>query len=109
SVGVDFAPGLVEEAPQMAVGAAPDRARPHLLHFLRDHADIGPVAAVVGEAIEAKAVVEPADEHDVVLERNVGAPAAATAAETSATAAAAEATATTEAAAPAHARPSTAA
>src|SRR5262249_52847894 len=74
-----------------------DRLRHYRLHLLGDHADIGLVAAVVGEAIEAKAVVEVAEQHDVVLEGDVR---AATAAAASAAPAATEAAAT----AAAHAR-----
>jgi hypothetical protein len=44
------------------------------LHFLRQDADIGLVAAVIAEAIEPKAVVETAEKGDVVLKRNIGAP-----------------------------------
>jgi hypothetical protein len=50
------------------------------LHFLRHDADIGLVAAVIAEAIEPKAVVEPAEKGDVVLKRNVGPPAASSSA-----------------------------
>ena len=50
------------------------------MHLLRHNADIEFVAAVIGEAIEAEAVVEPAQQGDVVLEPNVGAASAAPAA-----------------------------
>ena len=63
----------------VAVRAARYRFRHHGLHLLRHHPDIGGVAAVVDEAIIAEAVVEPPEQHDIVLEAHVGAtPAAAT-------------------------------
>src|SRR5262249_24970108 len=69
------------------------------LHFLRNHADIGTIAAVVAEAIVAKAVRQVAEKNDIVLEHDIGPTAAATtpttATESSATAT--EATATTDA------------
>src|SRR5262245_13653155 len=118
-VGLELDAEPVIEDPQVAVAAAHDRFRHDALHLLRHHADIGLVAAVVAEAIEAEAVVEPAEQRDVVLERNIRppsttattAPAAATTAEpaataaaetaaTAATAAAAEAAAAARAAAP---------
>src|SRR5262245_35949732 len=116
-VGLELDAEPVIEDPQVAVAAAHDRFRHDALHLLRHHADIGLVAAVVAEAIEAEAVVETAEQRDVVLERNIRpssttattAPAAATttaepaataAAETAATAAAAEAAAAARAAAP---------
>src|SRR5262249_39095634 len=55
------------------------------LHLLRHHADIGFVAADIAEAIEAEPVVEPAEQNDVVLERDIGPPAAATTATAAAT------------------------
>src|SRR5947209_3096489 len=86
-VGLELQAELVIEHPQRAVAAAHDRIGHYSLHFLRHHADIGLVAAIVAEAIEAEAVVEMAKERDVVLEHHVGSPAAATAASSTATAA----------------------
>src|SRR5215472_9432172 len=84
----------VVEDPEIAVPTARHRPRHDGLHFLRNHAHIGTVAAVVAEAVESQPVVEMAEQHDVVLERDIGSPAA--------TAATAAAAATTEpAAAPA--------
>src|SRR5271154_1911999 len=78
-VGLERQTDLVVENPQIAVSAAHDRSRHDSLHLLRHHADIELVAAVVGEAIEAKAVVEPPQQGNVVLEPNIGAsPATAT-------------------------------
>src|SRR5262249_10905734 len=70
----------------------PDRRRlwPDGYDFLRQHADIHFVAAVIAEAIESQAVIEPADKRDVMLEPDIGAASAAatTAAATTAAAAA---------------------
>src|ERR1700722_19396120 len=68
---------LVVVHTQIAVAIARDRFRYDLLHLLGHDADIGLVAAVVAEAIEAQAVVETAEQRDVVLEHDVG-PAPAT-------------------------------
>src|SRR5262245_16849405 len=84
-VGLEFHAELVVEDSQVAVAAAHDRVRHDGPHLLRHDADIGAVAAVVGEAIEAEAVVEMAEQDDVVLERNIGPPAAAAAAAATAT------------------------
>ena len=47
---------------QIAVVTTSDRIRSHRLHFLRDHPDIDFVAAVVGETIVTKTVVEPPEQ-----------------------------------------------
>jgi hypothetical protein len=44
------------------------------LDFLRHHADMDLVAAVVAEAVEAEAVIEVAEKGNVVLEHDVGSP-----------------------------------
>src|SRR5262245_57728255 len=82
---------VVEDA-EVAVAATHDRVRPDRLHLLRHHADIGAVAAGVAEAVEAEAIVEMAEQRDVVLERHIGAPAAAAAAAAATPATATEAT-----------------
>src|SRR3954468_7063520 len=64
---------------QDTLGIAAHRIRPHELHLLRHHADIGLVASVVAEAIEAKSVVETAEVRDVVLHPDAGAASAASA------------------------------
>ena len=73
--------------------AAHDRVGHDRLHLLRHYADIGLVAAVVGKTIEAEPIVEMAEQPDVFLQRDVGAPSTATAA-AAATTATAETTAT---------------
>src|SRR5579871_2461058 len=83
--------------PEIAVRALRHGFRRDNPHLLRHHADIGGMPSVVDEAIEAETVVQPADEHDVVLEADVGtAPASATSPAHSA------ASAATHAAAPTH-------
>src|SRR5580693_10697184 len=76
----------------IAVRAARYRFRRHGSHLLGHHPDIGGVAAVVDEAIIAETVVEPPEEHDIVLEAHVGATPAAAAPAAAAPAAAAPAT-----------------
>src|ERR1700760_1073943 len=93
AVALEFKPELFVIDTQIAVAAAGDGLGPHRLHFLGDDADVGLMAAVIGEAIKASAVVETAEQDDVVLQRDVGAPAAA-----AATAPASSATATEAAA-----------
>src|SRR5262245_47537657 len=79
-VGLQLQAELVIEDHKVAVPTSLDRLRHDRLHLLRHEADIGLVAAVIAEAIEPKPVVEVAEEDDVVLERNIGAPAAASSA-----------------------------
>src|SRR5262245_2108679 len=112
-VGLELEAEPIVEDAQVAVAPAHDCLRHDGLHVLRHHADIGLVAAVVAEAIEAEAVVEMAEQRDVVLQRNIRPPtaaspeAAATAAE--ATAAAPEAAASAPEAAVAAGEPACAA
>ena len=83
----------------MAVLATHHSLRHDWLHILRDHADIGLVAAVVAKAIVAQAVSEMAEKNDIVLQRNIGpSPAATTAASAATTAATAAPRAATTAA-----------
>lgn len=99
-VGLELDAELVVEDPQIAVAATDDGVGHHLLHFLRHYADVGAVAAVIAEAIIAKAVGEMAEEDDIMLQRDVGsAPAAAASAAAAAEAATATTTETTTAAA----------
>ena len=87
--------------PQVSVVPAGNRLWTDLLHFLRDHADIGLIAAVVAEAIEAKTVLEMSEKDDVMLKPDIGSP--------SATASTTTPTTTTEATPAAPAGPHTAA
>src|SRR5262252_8438426 len=89
-VGFELHPELVVEDSQIAVAATYDRIRPDRLYFLRHHADIGLVAAVIDKAIESKAIIEMTEQGDVVLECDIRASSAAAA---SATATASAATA----------------
>jgi hypothetical protein len=61
------------------------------LHLLRDNSDIGFFASIINEAIEAKAVVEMAEQDDLVLKPKIGSPSAATATTSKAASAAVEA------------------
>ena len=70
--------------PEIAVAAALDGVGPHCIDLLRHHADIGLVAAVVGKAIVAESVFQMAEQHNVVLERDVRSASAATSAATAA-------------------------
>ena len=56
------------------VAAAQYRRGHDCLDFLRHHADIRLVAAVVAEAVEVEAVIEVAEKRDVVLTHHVGSP-----------------------------------
>jgi hypothetical protein len=78
-VSLKFQPGLVVKDPQVAVPTAHDRLRDNPLHLLRDNSDIGFFASIINEAIEAKAVVEMAEQDDLVLKPKIGSPSAATA------------------------------
>src|SRR5882724_4530199 len=73
-VGLELQAELVVEDTQIAVAAAQYRRGHDCLDFLRHHADIGLVAAVVAEAVEAEAVIEVAEKRDVVLKHHVGSP-----------------------------------
>src|ERR1700733_13984436 len=78
-VGLERQPEPVVGNAHVTVDAARHRFGHHGLHLLRHHPDIGGVSAIVDEAIIAEAVVEPPEQHDIVLEAHVGAtPAAAT-------------------------------
>ena len=51
-----------------------------MLHLTRHHPDIGGVTAVVDEPIVAEAVLQPPDEHDIVLQAQIRAATSAPAA-----------------------------
>jgi 1-aminocyclopropane-1-carboxylate deaminase/D-cysteine desulfhydrase-like pyridoxal-dependent ACC family enzyme len=98
-VSLEFDADLVVVDTQVTVAVTNDCLRHHLLHLLRHDAHIGAMAAVIAEAIVAKAVGEMAKQDDVVFDRDVGAPSAAT---TAAAAATPEAAATATEAAGSH-------
>ena len=54
--------------PEIAIAAARHRARQYDLDLLRYHADIGLVTADITEAVIAEAIVEMAEQHDVVFQ-----------------------------------------
>src|SRR5262245_234944 len=71
--GHEFQPETIIVDPQIPVGAAPDCAGFNLLHLLRHDANIGgAIAALVAEAVEFEAIVEPPQRDDVLLEADVG-------------------------------------
>src|SRR5215218_4143034 len=71
-VGLKLDAERVVRDPQVTIAPTHHRGRHDRLHFLRHHANVGLVAAVVGEAIEAEAIFEVAEEEDVMLEHHVG-------------------------------------
>ena len=80
--------------PEITIAAAHHRTWHDRAYFLRHDPDIGLVAAEIAEAVIAEAVVQMPKQDDVVLQRDIGAPAAtaaatSTAAKPSATASAA--------------------
>src|SRR5262245_39747169 len=91
-------PESVVEHAQRTITIAHDGFWHHGLHFLRNHPDIRTIAAVVAEAIVAKPVCQVPEKNDIMLEHDIGPPAAATtpaaAATESTTSAATESTAT---------------
>jgi len=94
----ELEPQLVVEDTQRAVTIMHDSLRHDRLNLLGHHAHVSAVAAIVAEPIVAKAVRQVAEQNDIVLEPDIRAPAATTAA-TAATAEAAAATAAEAAAA----------
>ena len=93
-ISLEFDADLVVVDAQVTVAVTSYCLRHHLLHLLRYDAHIGAIAAVVAEAIVAETVGQMAKQDDVVFDRDVGSPSAATSA-----GATAAATATPEAAA----------
>jgi hypothetical protein len=79
-IGLEWQSEQIVGNPQVAVaprvtgfGATPCTS-------LVDHADIRRMAAIADEAVVAEAVVQPPEQHDIMLEAHIGAtPAAATA------------------------------
>ena len=67
--------------PKIAVATDSDRIGSHGFDLLRNHPDIGLLAATVREAVVTKTIVEPTQQHDIVLQHNIrAAPTTATAA-----------------------------
>ncbi len=87
-ITLEFQPKPPIKDAQITVPPALDRIGSELQHLLGDDADVGLVAAVIAEAIEAEPVAKVAEQHHVVLEPDVGSPSAATAAAAEAAAAA---------------------
>jgi hypothetical protein len=58
---------LVVEDPEITLSIGRNRLRHDCLHFLGDHSDIGFIAAVVTEPVEADAVVKVAKQDEVML------------------------------------------
>ena len=94
--------------PEVAITAAHNRIRRDRSHFLRDYADVDPVAAVVGKTVEPEAIVETTEKVDVMLQPDVGPPSTTASAPTPAASKAASATARTAKVASATARRSVA-
>src|SRR5262249_59062178 len=86
-IALKFHAELVVRHPQVAVTAPRYRFWRDLRGLLSDHSDIGSVAAVIGEAIKPKPVVQIPDKDNVVLKSKIGASSTAAAATTAATAA----------------------
>ena len=57
--------------PKIAVATDKGRIRSYGSDFLRNHPDIGLLAAVVREAVVTETVVEPAQQYDIVLQPDV--------------------------------------
>ncbi len=83
-IGLKPQSDLVIKDLQVTVPALCDRLGHDCLQFLGDNADIGFVAAAIGEAIEANAIAETTEKGDVVLKPDIGPPPAAASSETAA-------------------------
>ena len=70
-VGLERQPEPVVGNAHVTVDAARYSFGHHDLHLLRHHPDIGGVSAIVDEAIITEAVVEPPEQHDIVLEAHI--------------------------------------
>jgi hypothetical protein len=75
-VGLEGQAELVVEDRQIALTITGDGLRHDGFNLLRHDAHIGFIAAIVAEAVEADAVVQAAEQDDVVLEPDVGSPSA---------------------------------
>jgi hypothetical protein len=70
-VTLKFQPELVVIHSQVAVASACHRLRRDLRNLLGNDPDIGRVASVIAEAVEAKAIIQITDQNDVMLKSNV--------------------------------------
>jgi len=57
--------------PKIAVATDSDRIGSYGSDLLRNHPDIGFFAPIVGEAVITETIVEPAQQHDIVLQLDV--------------------------------------
>src|SRR5690242_4814219 len=96
-VGLELDAEPVVEDAQCTIAITHHRLRHDRLHFLCHHADIWTVAAVVAEAVIAETIGKMTEQDDIVLERDVG-PSASATATTSTTTATTTTTAASEAA-----------
>src|SRR6185436_775655 len=78
-VGLESKAELLVEDPQVSVATTSHRLRCNLLHLVRHDTDIGLLAVVVAETIEIQAIGKPPEQHDVVLQGDVGPASASTA------------------------------
>ena len=81
--------------PQISVATDKGRVRSDGSDFLRNHSDIGLLAAVIREAVVTETVVEPAQQHHIVFQSDIRPPTATTTTTPSAAASAAAETTTT--------------
>src|SRR4029077_7220737 len=89
-IRLEFEPQHVVADTQSAITIMHDGLRHGRLNLLRHHAHVSAVAAIVAEPIVAKAVRQVDEQHDIVLESDIRAPAAAATTAEAATATAAE-------------------
>jgi hypothetical protein len=99
-IGLEFHTELFVIDAQISISTTRHGFRLDYLNFLGDHADINFLAPVIGKTVDANVVGETPEKHNVVLQHEIGPPAAtattaATAATAAASAASTDATATT--------------
>src|SRR5688572_3404091 len=75
-VGLEFQPQIVVTDSQVAIATTYHGIGHDRLHLLCHHTDVRRVAAVIGEAVEAQAVVQRAEQCNILLQADVGASAA---------------------------------
>lgn len=84
-IGLEGKPEPVVKDPQITLVIARDGIRPYGAHFLRYDTNIGLFTAVIRKAVIAESIVEPADQHDIMLQPDVRAPPATTSPATAST------------------------